>query len=104
MTNTKEQFANAAQGMKQPDINQMVMDLIRNNLIKRNIRTDSHTGDEYEEYEIDDPKYGRVTFYHKPGMGGMPMMEFRLSNEHLKALEHNVEHQTEIFNQKMSQR
>lgn len=104
MSNTAEQFANATKEIKQPDLNQMIMDLIRNNLVKRNMRTDSQTGDPYEEYEIHDPKYGNISFYHKMGMGGMPMMEFRLSNEHMKALEHNVEHQAEIFNQAMSQK
>ncbi len=104
MSNTKEQFASASKELKQPNMNQMVMNLIKNNLVSHSLRTDTQTGDKYEYYEINDPQYGIITFYHKMGMDGRPMMEFRLSNEHMKALEHNVEHQAEIFNQKMSER
>ncbi len=48
MSNTKEQFASASKELKQPNMNQMVMNLIKNNLVSHSLRTDTQTGDKYE--------------------------------------------------------
>ena len=100
---TAEKFKMASQKLQPETLQSMVSAIIARNMVEY-IETGLSANDaSYREqaYKFNDPENHGMRIYHRPGMGGMPMLEFRLTAEGTNKIKQLLETQRSRFNAMM---
>lgn len=96
---TAEKFNAASEQLKSGTLDSLLHSIIARNLVKyEEIPASKHSPDAETAYTFHDPENHNIRIYHRPGMGGMPMVEFRGSQEFTSYIEKLAHTQQARFN------